>query len=162
MSTLLIIIKFLLVIGMILGGIRTYNVYFHVKKNRLPLKQVNKNIVLLKSRAPQAIQNKIKYWARISSIIYIVMAVLVLIDAYILISNLWSIPTSPIWIVSIIIFMIAYLFIYSQTKLYRILISIDKLLDTNFLQYNNIFILDAQQPLIITITLSTIFCLLNI
>lgn len=90
------------------------------------------------------------------------MVVLVLIDAYILISNLWSIPTSPIWIVSIIIFMIAYLFIYSQTKLYSILISIDKLLDTNFLQYNNIFILNAQHPLIITITLSTIFCLLNI
>ena len=57
MSMLLIIIKCLLVIGMILGGIRIYNVYFRIKKNRLPLKQVNKNIVLLKLKCHKKVRH---------------------------------------------------------------------------------------------------------
>lgn len=159
---LLITIKFLLVIGMILGGIILCNIYFSTQKNKLSVKQISQNITFLKSKAPQPLQNRIKYWARVSSVLYIIMAFLIPIDAYMFISNLWAVPTLSVWILSIIVFMLAYLFIYSQTKLYRILISIDKLLDTNYLQYKDLFILNAQQPLIITITLSTIFCLLNI
>ena len=78
------------------------------------------------------------------------------------ISNLWAVPTLSVWILSIIVFILAYLFIYSQTKLYSILIRIDAQLDKNYLQRKNIFILNAKRPLIITLTLSIIFCSLNI
>ena len=159
---LLITIKFLLVIGMILGGIILCNIYFSTQKNKLSVKQISQNITFLKSKAPQPLQNRIKYWARVSSVLYIIMAFLIPIDAYMFISNLWAVPTLSVWILSIIVFMLAYLFIYSQTKLYSILIRIDALLDKNYLHRKNIFILNAKRPLIITLTLSIIFCSLNI
>lgn len=56
----------------------------------------------------------------------------------------------------------AYLLIFCRIKFINILVTVDKKLNTNYLKPNNLFIIRAKVPLIVTLTIIVIFCVLMI
>lgn len=87
---LLIIIKFLLVIGIILGIIRLININTNIKKNGSSIKNINKDIPFLISNAPQELKKKIRFWARVIIAGIILLFILFIIAIFLSIFNLFQ------------------------------------------------------------------------
>lgn len=159
---LLIIIKFLLVIGIILGIIRLININTNIKKNGSSIKNINKDIPFLISNAPQELKKKIRFWARVIIAGIILLFILFIIAIFLSIFNLFQSVDPYPWYFMVLVGLPAYLLIFCRIKFINILVTVDKKLNTNYLKPNNLFIIRAKVPLIVTLTIIVIFCVLMI